>query len=352
MTIAGALTPNDPKFDRAHKYDGVLVMSFGGPEGLEDVIPFLENVTRGRNIPRERLQQVAHHYEHFGGVSPINEQNRALIRALEAELASSGVRLPVYFGNRNWRPYVGDTIRRMRDDGIKRAITFVTAGFSCYSGCRQYREDILKAAAEVGADAPEFDKLRVFYNHPAFIEANADNLRKALEQIPAERRSHAPVVFTAHSIPAGMAHHSDYERQLVEASRLTGEAAGVKGWDLVYQSRSGSPQIPWLEPDILDHLKALADQGVRDVLVDPIGFISDHVEVLWDLDTEARKKAGEMGMNFVRVPTVGTHPAFIRMIRDLIVERMTENPERAAIGHFGPNHDVCPVDCCLLGKRG
>jgi ferrochelatase len=351
VTIQGASSPGDPKFDRPRTYDAVLVMSFGGPEGLDDVIPFLENVTRGRNIPRERLEQVAHHYEHFSGVSPINEQNRALIRALEAELSANGPRLPVYFGNRNWHPLVADTIRQMRDDGIKRVITFVTAGFSCYSGCRQYREDILKAAAQVGAGAPEFDKLRVFYNHPGFIAANADNLRQALQQIPAERRSRAKVAFTAHSIPAGMAQNSAYERQLGEASSLTAQAARVTAWDLVYQSRSGSPQNPWLEPDILDHLQTLADQGVRDVLVDPIGFISDHVEVLWDLDQEAREKAAELGMNFVRVPTVGTHPAFIRMIRDLIVERMTENPDRAAVGRFAANHDICPVDCCLIGKK-
>src|SRR6185295_13099108 len=188
--------------------DAVLLLSFGGPEGLDDVIPFLENVTRGRNIPRERLEQVAHHYEHFGGVSPINQQNRALIRALEAELAERGPHLPIYFGNRNWHPFVADTIRQMRDDGIRRAIVFVTAGFSCYSGCRQYREDIVRAAATVGDGAPEFDKLRVFYNHPGFIAANADNLRQALQQIPAERRSRAKVAFTAHSIPAGMAQNS------------------------------------------------------------------------------------------------------------------------------------------------
>ena len=352
MTISGALTADQPKFDRPRDYQALLVMSFGGPEGMQDVIPFLENVTRGRNIPRARLEQVAHHYEHFRGVSPINQQNRELIAALELELKTHGVELPVYFGNRNWDPYVADTIKAMRADGVERAIVFVTAGFSCYSGCRQYREDIVRAASGVGEAAPEFDKLRVFYNHPAFIEANVARLRAALDEVAPERRSRARVVFTAHSIPDSMARHSAYERQLAEASRLTAEGAGVTGWDLVYQSRSGPPQVPWLGPDILDHLEALAAQSVRDVVVDPIGFMSDHIEVLWDLDEEAREKAAELGINLVRVPTVGTHPAFVRMIRELVVERMTANPERKAIGRFGPNHDVCPVDCCLLEKGG
>src|ERR1051326_4175478 len=220
MTIRGAASPEDPKFDRPRQYDAVLVMSFGGPEGPDDVMPFLENVTRGRNIPRERLTEVAHHYEHFGGVSPINQQNRALIEALTAELAARGPKLPVYFGNRNWHPFVTDTIRQMRDDGIKRAIVFVTAGFSSYSGCRQYREDVIRAVETVGEGAPEFDKIRVFYNHPLFIQANADNLRATLGAIPEGRRDRARVVFTAHSIPESMARQSAYERQLHEAGRV------------------------------------------------------------------------------------------------------------------------------------
>ncbi len=349
MTIAGAATTDQPKFDRPREYDAVLVMSFGGPEGMDDVIPFLENVTRGRNIPRERLMEVTHHYEHFHGVSPINEQNRALIAALEGELAANGPKLPVYFGNRNWHPYIADTVAQMRDDGVKRAIVFVTSGFSCYSGCRQYREDVVRAATAVEG-APEFDKLRVFYNHPGFIEANADHLRQALATVASEQRSRAVVAFTAHSIPDAMARHSAYERQLGEASRLVAEAAGTPPWDLVYQSRSGSPHIPWLEPDILAHIERLAAQGIRDVLVHPIGFISDHVEVLWDLDEEAKKKAAELGINMVRVATPGTHPAFVKMIRDLILERMASNPGRATAGRFGANHDICPVDCCLVGR--
>ncbi len=350
MTISGAASPDQPRFDRPREYDAVLVLSFGGPEGMDDVMPFLENVTRGRNIPRERLAEVAHHYEHFSGVSPINEQNRALIRALEVELAARGPKLPVYFGNRNWDPFIADTVGKMRDDGVKRAIVFVTAGFSCYSGCRQYREDVIRASEKVGPGAPAFDKLRVFFNHPGFIEACAGPLQDTLAHVPAERRARANLAFTAHSIPTGMARQSAYERQLTEASRLVAEAAGLGRWNLVYQSRSGPPQVSWLGPDILEHLDVLASEGARDVVVQPIGFLSDHMEVLWDLDQEAAAKATRLGINFLRVPTVGTHPAFIRMIRDLILERMTPHPERGVVGRFGPNHDVCPVDCCLVGS--
>lgn len=349
MTIRGATSAQAPRFDIPRTYDAVLVMSFGGPEGHDDIIPFLENVTRGRNIPRERLEEVAHHYEHFGGVSPINEQNRQLAAALERELAASGPRLPVYFGNRNWHPYVTDVVRQMRDDGVRRAVAFVTSGFSCYSGCRQYREDIVRAVEAVGDGAPEFDKLRTFYNHPGFIEANAEHLRRALESVPPARRDRARVLFTAHSIPLSMARTSAYQAQFAESSRLVAEAVGVAGrYELVYQSRSGSPRIPWLEPDILERIDALGREGVTDVAVLPIGFVSDHVEVLWDLDHEAREKAAGLGITLVRAATAGTHPAFVRMIRDLIVERTAENPERATVGRLGPNHDICPVNCCLV----
>jgi len=353
MTIRGAQTSESPLFDQPRHYDAVLVMSFGGPEGPDDVMPFLENVTRGRNIPRERLLQVADHYQHFDGISPINRQNRELIAALEQSLAARGPRLPVYFGNRNWHPFVTDTVARMRDDGVKRAIAFVTAGFSCYSTCRQYREDIVRAVEAVGAGAPEFDKLRVFYNHPGFIDPSVEQLRTALKQIPAEagRRERARVVFTAHSIPLAMAQTSAYERHFGEAARLIAEGAGTNGRYLTaYQSRSGPPQAPWLEPDILDVLEDLATQGVTDVVAHPIGFLSDHVEVLWDLDEEARRKAASLGITLVRAATVGPHPTFVEMIRELIVERTTANPERRSLGKFGPNHDVCPVDCCRVGR--
>lgn len=353
MTIYGATSPDSPRFqDEARDYDAVLVMSFGGPEGMDDVMPFLENVTRGRNVPRERLLEVAHHYELFGGVSPINEQNRALIRALEAELDRHGPRLPIYFGNRNWHPLIADTLRRMREDGVRRAITFVTSAFSCYSGCRQYREDLIRAREEVGEGAPELDKLRVFYNHPGFIHPQARRLRIALEGIARERHPTTRIVFTAHSIPLAQARHSRYEEQLREASRLVADRAGWPNHDLVYQSRSGPPHVPWLEPDILTHVEGLAGQGVTDLVVVPIGFISDHMEVLFDLDIEARELAEKHGMALTRVPTVGEDPEFVGMIRELVVERMARDPERRALGDLGPHHDVCPVDCCLPGDPG
>ncbi|MBI4420067.1 MAG: ferrochelatase [Gemmatimonadetes bacterium] len=352
MTISRTASHGTPSFDQPRQYDAVLVMSFGGPEGMADVMPFLETVTRGRNLPRERLLEVAHHYEHFGGVSPLNRQNRDLVHKLEAEISSRGHALAVYFGNRNWHPLVTDTVRRMRDDGVKRALVFVTAGFSCYSGCRQYREDIIRAVEAVGGGAPAFDKLRVFYNHPGFIEANVDHLRTGLERVSAGRRADVRAVFTAHSIPLAMAKASDYERQLAEASRLVAEGAGVREHDLVYQSRSGPPQVPWLGPDILHRLVELAERGVQAVVVHPIGFISDHIEVLWDLDQEAREKAQALGLEFVRSATAGTHAAFVRMVRELIEERITPNPVRRAAGRFGPNHDICPVDCCLVGGKG
>ena len=333
--------------DAALSYDGLLVLSFGGPEGLDEVMPFLENVTRGRNIPRERLDEVAEHYRHFGGVSPINAQNRALIAALKRELVEHGPDMPIYFGNRNWTPFVTDVVRQMRDDGIQRVLVFVTSAMSSYSGCRQYREDLARAAEHVGPGAPRFDKLRVFYNHPGFIEAMIDRKNAALREIPEERRAGTRLIFTAHSIPVSMARHSAYERQLRDASRLVA-GAGVP-FQIAFQSRSGPPHIPWLEPDILDVLDELPREGVRDVVIVPIGFISDHMEVLFDLDHEAKERAQTLGINLVRAGTAGVHPAFVRMIRDLIVERMTANPDRPFLGTRGPNHDVCPRNCCLLG---
>ncbi len=339
---------NDPALfqTEAQQYDAILIVSFGGPEGMDDVIPFLENVLRGRNVPRERMEEVAHHYALFNGVSPINAQNRTLIAALREELDASGIHLPIYWGNRNWQPYLADTMQQMTEDGVKHALAFVTSAYSSYSGCRQYRENIHQAQAQVGESAPQVDKLCMFYNHPLFIEVNAENLRNALEQIPAERRNTAKVAFTAHSIPVSMANTSAYVAQLQDACGLVAEAVGITDWQLVYQSRSGTPSQPWLEPDILDHMKAIREAGARDVVILPIGFVSDHVEVMYDLGTEAKALAGEIGLNFVLAPTVGTHPRYIRMIRDLIVERMMEKPERPYLGTRGPNHDFCPADCC------
>ncbi|TWT96027.1 Ferrochelatase [Botrimarina colliarenosi] len=333
-------------------YEAVLIVSFGGPEGPDDVMPFLENVLRGKNVPRERMLEVAEHYQHFGGVSPINEQCRKLIGALEAELAEHGPHLPVYWGNRNWAPMLPDTLRQMRDDGVRRAIAFFTSTFSSYSGCRQYRENLAAAQEAVGDGAPQIDKLRMPYNHPGFIETCAEHLRDALAQFPAERREAAKVLFTAHSIPLGMAENCAYERQLLEASRLTAEAVSANHWELVYQSRSGPPQQPWLEPDVCDRIESLhAEGGLTDVVILPIGFVSDHMEVLFDLDTEARQLCEKLGVGLVRASTMGTHPRAVRMIRELIEERIaTERgakPDRPAVGRFPANHDVCPKDCCL-----
>lgn len=333
-------------------YDAILVTSFGGPERPDDVMPFLENVLRGKNVPRERMLQVSEHYYHFGGKSPINEQNRQLIAALAAELSQYGPHLPVYWGNRNWHPMLADTLRQMKADGVRRALAFVTSAYSSYSSCRQYREDIARAQAIVGEGAPVVDKIRAFHNHPGFVEAVADRVRRALEQIPPGRREAAHLIYTAHSIPLAMAQTCDYEKQLGETGRLLAEAVGHKTWTLVYQSRSGPASQPWLEPDILDCLREVkAGGGSSDVVIAPIGFVSDHMEILFDLDTQARELCAELGLSMVRVPTVGTHPRFMGMIRELIRERCDENQARLALGVFGPRPDLCPADCCPMPKR-
>jgi protoporphyrin/coproporphyrin ferrochelatase len=332
-------------------YDAILIVSFGGPEKAEDVVPFLENVTRGRHVPRERLLKVAEHYYAFGGKSPINEQCRALIAALRTELDQHGIRLPIYWGNRNWHPMLADALREMQRDGVKGALAFVTSAYSSYSGCRQYREDIAAAQAEIGTGAPKVDKLRVFYNHPGFIEASADRVREGLGKFCTNEAKTVRLVISAHSVPCSMAETSDYERQLRETSRLLAEAVGYPTWDLVFQSRSGPPGQAWLGPDILDHLRALHGQNVRNLLVAPLGFVSDHIEVLYDLDTEALGLATQLGMKMVRSTTVGTHPAFIKMIRLLIAERLFPNEPRLAVGAFGPSHDLCAPDCCPAAQR-
>lgn len=303
------------------RYDALLVVSFGGPERPEEVLPFLERVTGGRGIPRERLLEVAGHYHHFGGRSPINDQNRALIAALRSQIG-----LPVYWGNRNWHPFLADTLREMRKDGIPRALAFITSAFGSYSGCRQYLEDIEKARVEVGEGAPIIDRLPLFHDHSGFLEPMVENTAKALAALPGAR-----LVFTAHSIPLAMASSSPYVQQLQMACRAVAEGAGVNEWTLVYQSRSGSPRQPWLEPDICDYLRA----NPRDSVIVPIGFISDHLEVLYDLDTEARAVCEELGIRMVRAATVGTHPKFISMIR--------ESVERTEIAN-------CPADCCVPGR--
>lgn len=352
MTVSGAETKDSSKFDNvAREYDAILFMSFGGPEKPEDVVPFLENVTRGRGIPKERLAEVGKHYYQFGGKSPINEQNLAIIEALKQELAENGLDLPIYFGNRNWTPFITDTMQQMKNDNVKRAISFFTSSFSSYSGCRQYREDIIRAQEAVGEGAPEIDKLRVFYNHPGFINPTVDSIQTALANWSENERDNVRIIFTAHSLPMEQVRNSAYEEQLKEACRIVAEKLDTENYVLVYQSRSGPPQMPWLEPDIIDYMEEIHEEGIRDIIIMPIGFVSAHMEVIFDLDTEAAQKAGELGMKMIRAQTVDIAKPFVQMIRELIVERMTANPERIALGQFEASHDICPVDCCLPGKR-
>jgi protoporphyrin/coproporphyrin ferrochelatase len=320
----------------------------------------MQNVTRGRGIPAERLVQVSQHYNLFGGVSPINGQNRALIAALEAEFALHGLDLPIYWGNRNWEPYLSDTMKQMQANGVGRALAFVTSAYSSYSGCRQYREDINRARETVGAGAPLVDKIRVFYNHPGFIEPMVDGVLASLSKLYTDETPATHLAFTAHSIPMANADSSDYVVQLRNAAQLVADAvfertAEVLPWELVFQSRSGAPGQPWLEPDICDHLEALHSEGAGGVVMVPIGFISDHMEVVYDLDTQAREKAAELGLPLGRSATVGTDPRFVRMIRLLVQERIAVakgvEPQRLCLGDRGPNHDVCPMDCCPAPAR-
>jgi ferrochelatase len=301
---------------RASTYDALLLVSFGGPEGPDDVIPFLENVTRGRNVPRERLEHVGEHYHLFGGVSPINQQCRELKAAIEADFAARGLDLPVYWGNRNWDPYLADTVRRMKDDGIRHAAAFVTSAYSGYSTHDQYLEDIARARAEV-PDAPEIDKLPVYCLRPGFVDPFVDATRDALAELPGDASRH--VVFTAHSVPLSQAGQADYVAELEQVAELVaGRAAPGVPWTLAYQSRSGPPSQPWLEPDIGDHLEKLDDQGVTAVAVVPIGFVSDHMEVRYDLDVEAADHASKLGLAYARARTPYTDPRFVALARELL----------------------------------
>jgi ferrochelatase len=302
---------------------------------------------RGKDVPKARVLEVARRYELFDGVSPINAQNRALVAALVTELNTHGPQLPVYWGNRNWHPLLSDAIQQMADDGIGRALAFVTSPYGSYPTCREYQEDIERARQAVGAEAPQVDKLRLFYNHPGFIEPMAERVAAALEQVPAERRSEAHIIYTAHSIPVAMAEKSPYQAQLGEACRLVSERLGRDRWQLAYQSRSGPPSQPWLEPDVKDvlHQLAAADEA-RHVVIVPIGFLCEHVEIVYDLDVEVAQLCGRLGLPMVRSQLVGTHPRFVTMIRELILERIEDRPTRLALGTLGPSPDVCPPDCC------
>jgi ferrochelatase len=332
-------------------YDSFLLVSFGGPEGPEDVMPFLENVLRGKHVPRERMLEVAQHYQRFGGVSPINEQNRQLLDAIQTEFTSAGVELPIYWGNRNWDPLLPDTLRQMRADGRRRALAFFTSMFSCYSGCRQYRENIIAAQAEVGEGAPIVEKVRMGFNHPGFIDTMAANLRDGMTALNADAGT-VPVLFTAHSIPLSMSDNCDYVKQLNDASGLIAAAVGCENWRLVFQSRSGPPQQPWLEPDVCDAISAWDDQEkLSQLVIVPLGFISDHMEVLYDLDEEAKTLCKDRGIAMTRAATAGTDKNFVAMIRELVEERLGKTNDRRALGELGPWHDVCPQDCCLYTPR-
>ncbi|OBA58429.1 ferrochelatase [Mycobacterium sp. 1100029.7] len=329
-------------------FDAVLLLSFGGPEGPEQVRPFLENVTRGRNVPPERLDDVAEHYLHFGGVSPINGINRALIAQLEAELHNRGLDLPVYFGNRNWEPYIEDTVTTMRDNGIRRAAVFTTSAWSGYSSCTQYAEDIARARNAAGPGAPELIKLRPYFDHPRFVQIFADTIGAASGALTAEQQRAARLVFTAHSIPVAADQRLGprlYSRQVAYAASLVAAAAGYGEYDLAWQSRSGPPQVPWLEPDVADHLAALADAGTTAVIICPIGFVADHIEVVWDLDEELRSQAQAAGVALVRASTPNAHPRFAQLAADLIDEvRYGHAPARVS----GPD----PVPGCLGSVDG
>jgi protoporphyrin/coproporphyrin ferrochelatase len=359
-------------------YDACLLVSFGGPEGPGDVMPFLRNVTRGRDVPAARLEEVAEHYTAFGGVSPLNGQCRALLAAVGADFAARGVGLPLYWGNRNWQPYLTETVARMAAAGIRRAVAFVTSAYSSYSACRQYRDDIERARAEVGKDAPVIDKIRPYFNHPGFIEPFADATRTALASLPPGVRGAARLVFTAHSVPDAMAAISGspsagttrpgqpggrYAAELSEAARLvTGkvfadhaqraeggayraEGEGAPSFDLVYQSRSGPPRVPWLGPDISDHLAELAKEGVPAAVIVPVGFTSDHMEVVHDLDVEAAGAAARLGLALARAAAPMPDQRFAAMVTDLVLERVGRAAP-AALGAFGPAAGDCPADCC------
>ncbi|MFI8368082.1 ferrochelatase [Streptomyces sp. NPDC085466] len=349
-------------------YDALLLLSFGGPEGPDDVVPFLENVTRGRGIPKERLKEVGQHYFLFGGVSPINGQNRALLDALRADFAGAGLRLPVYWGNRNWAPYLTDTLREMVHDGRRHIAVLTTSAYASYSGCRQYRENLADALAALEAEGlplPRVDKLRHYFNHPGFVEPMVEGVLASLAELDDQVRAGAHLAFTTHSIPDSAADSSGpvadhgpggaYVRQHLDVARVIADAVrertGVDHpWKLVYQSRSGAPHIPWLEPDICDHLEELYEAGAPAAVMVPIGFVSDHMEVLYDLDTEATAKAAELGLPVRRSATVGADPRFAAAVRELVLERAAAErgtrAERCALGALGPSHDLCPIGCC------
>ena len=331
------------------RFDSLLLLSFGGPEGPDEVMPFLRNVTKGRGVPDERLAVVAEQYALFGGKSPINDLNRDLLRSLEEELAERGHDVPAFWGNRNWHPLVSDVVETLRTQGHKSTICLVTSAFSSYSGCRQYLEDLERARSQV-RDAPEIHKVRVFWNHPDFLGTTAELLADSRDAANLSKQT--LVLHTAHSLPISMAATSDYEHQLKEAAQIVHDLAGMEGThEVVFQSRSGPPSVPWLEPNIDTRLQELAEDGITEVLVHPLGFIADHMEVLFDLDVQASGIAEQAGMTMVRTPTVGTHPRFVAMMVDLVEEVAGLRNDRPALGDAGPRPDVCSLNCCPAPSR-
>ena len=350
-----------PHVTEAVAYDAILLASFGGPEGQDDVIPFLRNVTRGRGIPDERLEEVAHHYRHFGGVSPINQQNRDLKAALEARLAARGIDLPVIWGNRNWDPYMADAFAEAHARGFSKLIAVGTSAYSSFSSCRQYREDyaIALEATQLGGHL-QIDKVRQFFDHPGFVQPFTDSLREALATFAEQGYENVKVLFSTHSIPDADAERSGpdghaYEQQhLAVAERIMSDLGSTVPWQLVYQSRSGPPTQPWLEPDVNDVIESLPAEGVQAVAVVPLGFVSDHMEVLWDLDTEAKETAEEAGLAYIRTATPGVHPAYVDALIDLVLERRDGVPveERPAVTDLGPWYDTCRPGCCENVRAG
>jgi ferrochelatase len=335
-------------------FDAFLLVSFGGPEAPDHVLPYLENVLAGKNVPEARKLEVAEHYGHFGGVSPINAQNRALLAAIVTEFREHDIQLPVYWGNRNWHPLLPDVMAEMAEDGIRHALALVTSPYSSYSGCRQYLENITAAQQSLGASAPQVSKLRAFFNHPGFVNAWIDRAREAIETLAPDRRNQCHVLFTAHSVPVAMANTSAYLPQLQETSRLVASALDLPDsrWQLVFQSRSGPPQQPWLEPDVCDVIRHLGSETeVTDVVLVPIGFLSDHIEILYDLDIEAVQAAGDVHIDLTRAAAIGTHASFVTAIRQLVLERLEPDTPRATMGTMEAAPDVCPPDCCAIKRR-
>jgi protoporphyrin/coproporphyrin ferrochelatase len=362
-------------------YDALLVVSFGGPEAPDEVVPFLENVTRGRGIPRERLEEVGRHYFMFGGRSPINDLNRAFIAAVEEDFRGAGLHLPVYWGNRNWAPYLPEALEAMHADGVERALCLFTSAYSSYSGCRQYRENLADAVAAVSGRAPRLDRLRHYFNHPGFVEPMVDATLAALAELPAGSRNDARILYVTHSIPvamnaasgqggslaqtgsdrAGGAYVAQHESVAAEIGERVRQQTGHRfGSELVFCSRSGAPHVPWLEPDVSERIAELAKEGVPGVAVVPIGFTSDHMEVVYDLDTEARAAADDAGIAFARAATAGLDPRFVAMVRELVLERSEveraraagapEAVDRPALGTLAPSWDVCPAGCCANSR--